>query len=185
MTIGGGPRWRRKRFESRRERFSVVEVDKEASQTRDYWVAKNATLRAARPDSSPRKERLFGMTIRLHQYTFFQRVFPTHNEQKQGRFTRAHSSVRGEPCSERWAAARERECPSRRAWRNSFYAQGHKPGLPASATLRAPASLRLHHGWRKKPVAGTSENQQLPGAGILPAVRLQLQQPDSLHRIRD
>src|SRR4030081_849554 len=36
---------------------------KEASQTRDYCVAKNATLRAARPDSSLRKERLFGMTI--------------------------------------------------------------------------------------------------------------------------
>jgi hypothetical protein len=32
--------------------------DKEASQTRDYWVAKNATLRAARPDPSLRKERL-------------------------------------------------------------------------------------------------------------------------------
>jgi len=35
----------------------------EASQTRDYCVAKNATLRAARPDSCLRKERLFGMTI--------------------------------------------------------------------------------------------------------------------------
>jgi hypothetical protein len=46
-------------FEVLRERFSVVEFDKEASQTRGSWVAKNATLRAARPDSSPRKERLF------------------------------------------------------------------------------------------------------------------------------
>ncbi len=41
----------------------VVKFDMEASQTRDYWVAKNAILRAARPDSSLRKERLFGMTI--------------------------------------------------------------------------------------------------------------------------
>jgi acylphosphatase len=41
----------------------VAQFDKEASQTRDYRVAKNATLRAARPDSSRRKERLFGMTI--------------------------------------------------------------------------------------------------------------------------
>jgi hypothetical protein len=30
----------------------VVQFDKEASQTRDYCVAKNATLRAARPDPS-------------------------------------------------------------------------------------------------------------------------------------
>jgi hypothetical protein len=41
----------------------VVQSDKEASQTRDYCAAKNAALRAARPDSSRRKERLFGMTI--------------------------------------------------------------------------------------------------------------------------
>ena len=40
----------------------MVQFDKEANQTRDYWVAENATLRAGRPDSSPRKERLFGMT---------------------------------------------------------------------------------------------------------------------------
>ena len=46
----------------------VVQFDKEASQTRDYWVAKNATRRAARPDSSLRKERLFGMAITLHHY---------------------------------------------------------------------------------------------------------------------
>jgi len=45
-----------------------MQFDKEASQTRDYWVAENATLRAARPDSSPRKERLFGMTIKLNHY---------------------------------------------------------------------------------------------------------------------
>jgi hypothetical protein len=29
---------------------------------------KNATQRAARPDSSRRKERFFGMTIKLHHY---------------------------------------------------------------------------------------------------------------------
>jgi hypothetical protein len=34
----------------------------EASQTRDYCVAKNATHRAARPDPSLRKKRLLGMT---------------------------------------------------------------------------------------------------------------------------
>jgi hypothetical protein len=34
----------------------------EASQTRDYCVAKNATLRAARPDPSLRKKRLLRMT---------------------------------------------------------------------------------------------------------------------------
>src|SRR5205814_1911586 len=36
----------------------VVQFGKEASQTRDYCVARNATLRAARPDPSLRKERL-------------------------------------------------------------------------------------------------------------------------------
>jgi hypothetical protein len=36
--------------------------DKEASQTRDYCVAKDATQRAARPDPSLREERLLGMT---------------------------------------------------------------------------------------------------------------------------
>jgi hypothetical protein len=46
--------------------FGGDAFDKEASQTRDYCVAKNATLRAARPDSSRRKERLLGMTIKLH-----------------------------------------------------------------------------------------------------------------------
>ena len=40
--------------------------EKEASQARNYCVAKNATHRAARSDSSLRKERLFGMTIKLH-----------------------------------------------------------------------------------------------------------------------
>jgi hypothetical protein len=44
-----------------------MRCNKEASQTRDYCVAallnrSCATLRAARPDSSLRKERLFGMT---------------------------------------------------------------------------------------------------------------------------
>src|SRR2546430_2151374 len=40
----------------------VVALDKEASQTHDYCVTKNATLRAARPDPSLRKECLLGMT---------------------------------------------------------------------------------------------------------------------------
>jgi hypothetical protein len=34
----------------------------EAIQTRDYCAANNAAHRADRPDSSLRKERLFGMT---------------------------------------------------------------------------------------------------------------------------
>jgi hypothetical protein len=38
------------------------EFDEEASQTRDYCVAKSATHRAARPDPPLRKERLLGMT---------------------------------------------------------------------------------------------------------------------------
>ena len=46
----------------------MVQFDREASQTRDYCVAKIATQRAACPDSSLRKERLFGMTIKLHHY---------------------------------------------------------------------------------------------------------------------
>jgi hypothetical protein len=41
----------------------VVKFDMEASQMRGYWIAKNAILRADRPDSSLRKKRLFGMTI--------------------------------------------------------------------------------------------------------------------------
>ena len=45
-----------------------VQLSKEASQARDYWVAKNATLRASRPHSSLRKELLLGMTIKLHSY---------------------------------------------------------------------------------------------------------------------
>jgi hypothetical protein len=40
----------------------VVQFGKDASQTRDYCVAKNATHRAARPDPSLRKKRLFRMT---------------------------------------------------------------------------------------------------------------------------
>ena len=39
--------------------------DRDASQTRDYCVAKNATHRAARLDPSLRKERLLGMTIEI------------------------------------------------------------------------------------------------------------------------
>jgi hypothetical protein len=45
-----------------------VQFEKEASQTRDYCVAKNATHRAARPDPSLRKNRLLGMTIKQHHY---------------------------------------------------------------------------------------------------------------------
>jgi hypothetical protein len=41
-------------------------VIKDASQTRHYCVAKDATLGAARPDSSLRKKRLLRMTIELH-----------------------------------------------------------------------------------------------------------------------
>jgi hypothetical protein len=46
----------------------VAQFDKEASQTRDYRGAKNAPHRAARPDSSLRKGRLLGMTIKLSHY---------------------------------------------------------------------------------------------------------------------
>src|SRR5579872_2256759 len=42
-----------------------VDGDREASQTRDYCVAKYATHRAARPDPSLRKERLLGMTVKF------------------------------------------------------------------------------------------------------------------------
>jgi hypothetical protein len=42
-----------------------VDGGREASQTRDYCVAKCATHRAARPDPSLRKERLLGMTIEI------------------------------------------------------------------------------------------------------------------------
>ena len=45
-------------------------ASKEASQTRDYCVAKSATPRAPRPDASPRKERLFRMTIILVVFAF-------------------------------------------------------------------------------------------------------------------
>jgi hypothetical protein len=40
--------------------------DKEASQTRDYCVANNATQRAARPGPSLRKKRLLRMTINFY-----------------------------------------------------------------------------------------------------------------------
>jgi hypothetical protein len=46
----------------------MVQFGEEASQTRDYCVAKNATLRAARPDPSLRKERAFRMTIKRHRW---------------------------------------------------------------------------------------------------------------------
>jgi len=42
--------------------WGVAQFGKEASQARDYGIAKNATLRAARPDPSLRKERLLRMT---------------------------------------------------------------------------------------------------------------------------
>jgi hypothetical protein len=47
------------------------EFGKGAGQTRDYCVAGNATLRAARPDPSLRKECLLRMTIKLHHYRLF------------------------------------------------------------------------------------------------------------------
>jgi len=46
----------------------LAQFDKEASQTRDYCVAKYATLRAAPPDPSLRKERFLGMTIKLSHH---------------------------------------------------------------------------------------------------------------------
>jgi hypothetical protein len=46
----------------------VGQFDKEASQTRDYCVAKSATHRTARPDPSPRKKPLLRMTIKLIHY---------------------------------------------------------------------------------------------------------------------
>jgi hypothetical protein len=58
-----------------RRGFSVLQcylgssaVSKDASQTRDCCVARDATLRAARPDPSLRKNRLFRMTTKLHHY---------------------------------------------------------------------------------------------------------------------
>jgi len=49
----------------RRTARQRAKFDKEASQTRGYCVAENATHRAARPDPSLRKERLFRMTTKL------------------------------------------------------------------------------------------------------------------------
>ncbi len=46
----------------------MVQFGKEASQTRDYWVAKDAALRAPRPDPSLHKERLLGETIKRRHY---------------------------------------------------------------------------------------------------------------------
>jgi hypothetical protein len=50
---------------NKRVMAAAAQLDKEASQTRDYCVANNATLRAARPDPSLRKERLLGMTVKV------------------------------------------------------------------------------------------------------------------------
>jgi len=36
---------------------NCTNTTRDASETRDYWVAKNATLRAARPDPLLREER--------------------------------------------------------------------------------------------------------------------------------
>ncbi len=52
----------------------VLQFGKEASQAHDYCVARNATLRVARPDPSLRKERLLRMTIELHHYLYPSRV---------------------------------------------------------------------------------------------------------------
>ena len=52
----------------------VGQFDKEASQTRDDCVAKNATQRAARLDPSLRKKRLFRMTIKLTHYRPLRRL---------------------------------------------------------------------------------------------------------------
>jgi len=49
-------------------RAVVVQFGKEASQTRDYCFAKNAKLRAARPDPSLAKKRRLGMTAKLHHH---------------------------------------------------------------------------------------------------------------------
>src|SRR5438034_9209539 len=46
----------------------VLQLGKEVTQKRDYCVARIATLRAARPDLSLRKERLLRMTLKLHHY---------------------------------------------------------------------------------------------------------------------
>src|SRR5882724_5870684 len=64
----------------------VVQLGKEVSQTRDYCVAKNATLRAARPDPSLRKERLLRKTIKLHHCIFRQ---PRHFDSRSGWRSRA------------------------------------------------------------------------------------------------
>jgi hypothetical protein len=45
------------------EQSVVAQFEDEASQTRDYCVAKTATLFAARPDPSLRKKRWLRMTI--------------------------------------------------------------------------------------------------------------------------
>ena len=55
-----------------RSRVLVVGlVDKEASQTRDYRVAKNATVRAARPDPSLRKKTLARDDNQIQHYPIF------------------------------------------------------------------------------------------------------------------
>jgi hypothetical protein len=50
-----------------RRSLSGLEPDKDAIQPREYCVAKSAMHRADRPDPSPRKVRLLGMTIKLWQ----------------------------------------------------------------------------------------------------------------------
>ncbi|MGB9492969.1 MAG: hypothetical protein WCA92_21085 [Terriglobales bacterium] len=46
----------------------MLNLKKEASLTRDYGSQTTATLRAACPDPSLRKDRLLGMTIKLKHY---------------------------------------------------------------------------------------------------------------------
>jgi hypothetical protein len=96
----------------------VVQFGKEASQTRDSWVAKNATLRAARPDSlgklgtgsSLRKERWLRMRSKLHHYRRYVRRTNAHSRKLANHkavfslwvawynFCRVNTAIRMTPC---------------------------------------------------------------------------------------
>ena len=52
----------------------MVRLEKEASPTRDSCLAECARFRAARPDPSLRKERLLGITIKLHRNRKLQKI---------------------------------------------------------------------------------------------------------------
>jgi len=72
---GMTPEWRRddcstgfRNWRKPQRRRVLVQFEKEASQTRDWCVARGATQRAARPDPSLRKNRLLGMTTKPHHY---------------------------------------------------------------------------------------------------------------------